>query len=166
MRLNRHRGKSSRLVGRAFWGWATAVGLLLILWTGSLRWRLIYEGTQLLVVIKEGEVRYMYTTSPYRARPSGWTIDSLRGRLVLTWPWWQSEDEYRYMGSVPLWIPILALSALSFVPLLLGRKRRSLHACAECCYNLTGNTSGICPECGTPIPDEAKEKLPTDPPKQ
>jgi hypothetical protein len=24
--------------------------------------------------------------------------------------------------------------------------------CAKCDYNLTGNVSGICPECGTPIP--------------
>ena len=37
--------------------------------------------------------------------------------------------------------------------------------CLECGYNLTGNTSGICPECGTPIPKEAREKLATDPPK-
>ncbi|MCG8403573.1 MAG: hypothetical protein MI923_00100 [Phycisphaerales bacterium] len=26
--------------------------------------------------------------------------------------------------------------------------------CATCGYNLTGNASGICPECGTPIPDK------------
>ena len=38
--------------------------------------------------------------------------------------------------------------------------------CPKCNYNLTGNTSGICPECGTPIPKEIQEKLSTDPPKQ
>jgi len=27
--------------------------------------------------------------------------------------------------------------------------------CASCSYNLTGNVSGICPECGTPLPEEA-----------
>ncbi len=26
--------------------------------------------------------------------------------------------------------------------------------CAGCGYNLTGNVSGICPECGTPIPQQ------------
>lgn len=31
--------------------------------------------------------------------------------------------------------------------------------CTECGYNLTGNVSGICPECGTPIPEEARRVL-------
>ena len=26
--------------------------------------------------------------------------------------------------------------------------------CTHCDYNLTGNASGICPECGTPIPED------------
>ena len=25
--------------------------------------------------------------------------------------------------------------------------------CGNCGYNLTGNVSGVCPECGTPIPE-------------
>ena len=36
----------------------------------------------------------------------------------------------------------------------------------EVCRSVSGNTSGIYPECGTPIPDEIKEKLTADPPKQ
>jgi hypothetical protein len=28
--------------------------------------------------------------------------------------------------------------------------------CAACGYNLTGNASGVCPECGTAVPAEAK----------
>lgn len=31
--------------------------------------------------------------------------------------------------------------------------------CARCCYNLAGNTSGICPECGTPISEDVQKKL-------
>ncbi len=26
--------------------------------------------------------------------------------------------------------------------------------CQQCGYNLTGNTSGVCPECGTPAPGQ------------
>ena len=29
--------------------------------------------------------------------------------------------------------------------------RRERGLCVECCYNLTGNGSGVCPECGTKI---------------
>ncbi len=31
--------------------------------------------------------------------------------------------------------------------------------CLVCDYNLTGNVSGICPECGTPLPERTKEIL-------
>jgi len=31
------------------------------------------------------------------------------------------------------------------------RRRAPPDACRKCGYNLTGNVSGICPECGTPI---------------
>ncbi|MEE8170708.1 MAG: hypothetical protein V3T70_09180, partial [Phycisphaerae bacterium] len=42
----------------------------------------------------------------------------------------------------------------------------SAHCCEECGYNLTGNVSGICPECGTPVtriqPDRASAQSPSD----
>ena len=34
------------------------------------------------------------------------------------------------------------------------RRRRGL--CPMCAYDLTGNVSGVCPECGKPIPEGAK----------
>ncbi len=34
--------------------------------------------------------------------------------------------------------------------------------CQQCGYNLFANISGICPECGTPIPKEVLEKLTCD----
>jgi uncharacterized paraquat-inducible protein A len=30
--------------------------------------------------------------------------------------------------------------------------------CCCCRYNLTGNTSGVCPECGTPVAEKARVK--------
>lgn len=34
----------------------------------------------------------------------------------------------------------------------LRRQRRArLKQCLECGYDLTGNVSGVCPECGTPV---------------
>ncbi len=29
--------------------------------------------------------------------------------------------------------------------------------CASCAYDLTGNASGVCPECGTPVAQQAKD---------
>ena len=32
------------------------------------------------------------------------------------------------------------------------RQRRQKVLCRHCGYNLTGNISGVCPECGTSVP--------------
>ncbi|MHC4445919.1 MAG: hypothetical protein ACYTA5_25265 [Planctomycetota bacterium] len=37
--------------------------------------------------------------------------------------------------------------------------KRQAGFCLVCKYNLTGNISGVCPECGTTIPDNVKQEL-------
>ena len=58
------------------------------------------------------------------------------------------------LQRIPLWIPLL----LTGVPtLLLFRRSRPLPGpldCRACGYNLTGNVSGKCPECGEPCDAE------------
>lgn len=58
---------------------------------------------------------------------------------------------------VPLWVPFL-LAAIPTVVLFL-RDRRLIPPghCRMCGYNLTGNTSGVCSECGTRIPSSPGE---------
>ena len=36
--------------------------------------------------------------------------------------------------------------------LLLPKRRERLGLCPSCGYDLTGNVSGTCPECGRPVP--------------
>jgi hypothetical protein len=53
-------------------------------------------------------------------------------------------------------IPLLGISCLLAVyPIanapLRRRRRRKRGECVKCAYDLTGNTSGVCPECGTPV---------------
>jgi hypothetical protein len=61
---------------------------------------------------------------------------------------------------IPLWLPIALLLVATAAPIcrLSARIRRQVRAlrtpagyCTECGYNLTGNESGKCPECGTPL---------------
>jgi hypothetical protein len=64
---------------------------------------------------------------------------------------------------VRLWLLLiltLAFPAVWVVALILRRVPRGKSLCPSCGYNLTGNTSGVCPECGTPVPKEPAEKSP------
>ena len=56
----------------------------------------------------------------------------------------------RTLGSVPLWILLLPWAGLAAL-VQMRLRRYSPACCLECGYNLTGNASGICPECGTPV---------------
>lgn len=51
---------------------------------------------------------------------------------------------------VPIWFPVAAFILPCLLFWYLDRRRPASGAC-ECGYDLTGNTSGCCPECGTPI---------------
>jgi hypothetical protein len=53
---------------------------------------------------------------------------------------------------LPYWLPV-GLTAAGSVPVfvLWKRRRRPAGYCGRCSYNLTGNTSGVCPECGTAL---------------
>jgi hypothetical protein len=54
--------------------------------------------------------------------------------------------------DVPLWLVFFVFGAYPALVLTKGivrRRRRKRGQCPKCGYNLTGNTSGVCPECGT-----------------
>jgi hypothetical protein len=67
-------------------------------------------------------------------------------------PIWLADRRQIIVG-VPLWYTA-AIVAIVFSVLVLTR-RRLCTTCSNCMYNLTGNMSGRCPECGTPFAHSA-----------
>jgi hypothetical protein len=83
-------------------------------------------------------------------------------------PWNVAEHKFALLGfrihrftvavtpicfiEIPFWFLTLVFASS---PALAWRKRRrklrAKETCLTCGYNLTGNVSGTCPECGTPI---------------
>jgi predicted RNA-binding Zn-ribbon protein involved in translation (DUF1610 family) len=61
--------------------------------------------------------------------------------------------------SIPVW---LITTTAAILPICFFRRRSAVRRtvafkpCASCGYNLTGNTSGVCPECGTKIEPERR----------
>ena len=83
--------------------------------------------------------------------------------------WWLLGVRYVSTGAlddrtrtllVPYRVVAVAGAILPAIWLWRYRRHRRLRSdgmphCAKCDYNLTGNISGICPECGTPVPGGA-----------
>ncbi len=116
-----------------------------------------------------------------RANPGRWTYDSVRfssrkiygprSPLFLVHFQWrmpstviveEADDYLCFTTTAPLWLfalvfmigsapwPLVALSRL---------RRRRAARCTQCGYDLTGNVSGSCPECGEAL-DSARRKWP------
>ena len=64
------------------------------------------------------------------------------GRVSMLVPWWLIPLGLAY----PLWILVRHVHRTET-----RRVRRRLGLCRDCGYNLTGNESGVCPECGTAV---------------
>jgi hypothetical protein len=133
-------------------GWAGVVGCLFLAATWLISFRMI-----LYVAPWKGE--YFVMDGNLRASPAGRrgyfdaaiheNAHPARKRLVFP-----VENPYFWrlgepcVFNVPLWIPGAVVIAGAVV--LLCRKSRD-RFCRNCQYDLTGNTSGICPECGTRV---------------
>jgi hypothetical protein len=57
--------------------------------------------------------------------------------------------------AIPFWL-VLLLTGAPTAYLFWFDRRHPPHCCQGCGYDLTGNTSGACPECGQPINPAAR----------
>lgn len=59
--------------------------------------------------------------------------------------------------------PVLAAKAQEISDALRQTERQTVPLCKQCGYDLTGNTSGACPECRTPIPMRTRQRIAGEP---
>jgi len=88
--------------------------------------------------------------------PVGWHF--YRGAWYLDWrPTWKSpgrlpETDWHIRIPLVILVPLFAIyPTLVIHRIARDRRRRKRGLCVACAYDLTGNTSGLCPECGAPI---------------
>ncbi len=126
-------------------------------WTGTDEFALAVGGGVLFVGDNDRQLQ-----SPDSGRETYVGVTFLRNggpmQLSIPWCWWpqpqfQIRPEFfcRWQLRVPLWIPLLLIGIPSAILWWLDRRRPRPGHCRTCDYDLTGNVSGRCPECGTAI---------------
>jgi hypothetical protein len=105
-------------------------GWYLAVWNNQVGWERIHP-----------EVAYPY--------PSGWRVGRARyGDPWMFQPYFGLPTVWRSGGRMPLCIPFLLVAIPTAFLFWLDRPRIPPGHCRNCGYNLTGNVSGRCPECG------------------
>jgi hypothetical protein len=138
------------------WSGLTASILLLVLWPVSAHYSTafttkkagiigIIEGGQLRCTAKRGRPVYgdaaIFSLTIVRSPGTGY----LKKEISV-----KASNEYVTL-RVPLWVIVLGVGLPTAALFWLGRKRIKPGHCAKCQYDLRGNVSGVCPECGTPV---------------
>ncbi|MCC6360532.1 MAG: hypothetical protein IT450_17475 [Phycisphaerales bacterium] len=87
--------------------------------------------------------------------PSEWTVEAEAvkswGGLSYHWMYAGASPTYHPSAgifSIPLWIPLVVFTAPTALLWWCDRRRIRPGGCSKCGYDLTGNVSGRCPECG------------------
>ena len=149
--------------------------VILSAWVLSLCWAVGYGGVhgkwKWSVVSSAGGVRvsrsgsepggWQVTSSPWQRAQAAWTNDQLRvlrrSWLGLRMPEVFTSESFGTRGRgqfhvwVPFWLPFFLVILPTVLFWWLGR-RQPMGFCRSCGYNLTGNVSGVCPECGRAVP--------------
>jgi hypothetical protein len=69
-----------------------------------------------------------------------------RAPMIISWP------DGRTILFIPLWL-LLGPVGVGAILIRIQRSRHRVNSgCQQCGYDLTGNMSGVCSECGAPIP--------------
>jgi hypothetical protein len=126
----------------------------------SFRYGLGFGVKGIVVSIDFGYFRV--STSPMFRRDVFGVVYNTGGHNPNRWLTWYAPGFYPTGSTgvfLPLWIPaVLASCAAVFFHRKSRRERDG--RCRKCDYDLTGNISGVCPECGTPVPPGVTDKAP------
>ncbi len=131
------------------------------------KWRRVFVGIQ----ADEFKIALASSVSP-NPNPTGWRtftlgplaridIGTSQAFTECFGPSGRNAEQLRlqnadlYCAAIPLWLMAFFFGIIPSMWFIRGRLRRLLRrphgVCAECAYDLTGNLSGVCPECGTKI---------------
>lgn len=145
-----------RLRSTIKWGGTVLTVLLLVVWVGSAWWWAKWTCNFPNVDLGVGRGRVVVEINP----PDGWGRMTAFGRGEETAiEFWVDWDVHREIYgpragrvsdvwvAIPLWMLALLCGVTAF-QMHYSDRRRPNGCCRKCGYDLRGNASGVCPECG------------------
>jgi hypothetical protein len=165
-----------RWLNRLKWTGTALLAVLLATFALSSFWCFVARGRAAAVHIHNGQVHLEWSDSPgiqrYWQSVYGRGIGYYRIHTNLDW----SLPQVLHTGYVdlplpafwiatcPLWLVILIVAVPTLLLWMLccafQRWRRTANCCRKCGYDLTGNVSGVCPECGRAVPTRNPKREP------
>jgi hypothetical protein len=122
--------------------------ILITIWAASIWWGVsyVYEGRCGFDII-DGALSLVYSAERVPGTLDGWHTGK---SIAIIWrpSWYSYPEDDAWILNLPLWIPSLCIVFPTMILFLLDRRIPKGH-CRGCGYDLTGNESGTCPECGT-----------------
>jgi hypothetical protein len=109
--------------------------------------RLIFDSCN--VHVSGGKIAVFLPYQPYNRPPLPFIGMKWYGGFgVNAWMPGYVDNGSAHLFWLPLWIPFAIFSGTALLLHARARKPKP-GTCAKCGYNLTGNVTGVCPECGT-----------------
>ena len=146
------------------WVGLVVCALIVVAWAISLQWPVLLRGDDWLVGCRGGSVIAVICTGDALAHSYSEMFTFLCFHEGFRWPYYDGGSPVSpwKIVSVPLWMP-LAVVAIP-TAFLFWRESRCIPPghCQRCGYDLTGNVSGKCPECGKPISNAKTAKREAD----
>lgn len=97
-------------------------------------------------------ITVLHTTAGWTALPAGFTILRVNGFRHRSLGSFQLSNVKRTCVQFPFWFAFAVLATYPTIAFIRGPlrryRRRRKGLCVGCGYDLTGNVSGVCPECG------------------
>ena len=138
--------------------WAGLVACVTIagLWGMAARWQVYVDAGRWEFAMVAGRIgcsHVMFDVGSGTRSILGYEPETWKDRFGLSWPEsgpWSSGTHY-WSLEVPLWWLFLIAGIPSAYAWYRDRQSWAPGHCSKCGYNLTGNVSGRCPECGNAI---------------
>ncbi len=172
--IMKHAKRRQRLRGTCKWGGVTLCVLLFALWLVSGWWDIgigyeelgmppsvsmvsAWHETRFRLDVRAGTFISVWDSTPDTPVDFEWTLwceQFFEWQADSSRPLWKWSVELNnswaaYYVVIPLWLPFLFIALpTGFLFWSDHRKRTRVGHCTTCGYDLKGNTTGRCPECG------------------